>query len=254
MLSVAALHAAGTFSTIKSKGKTLPARFSIGSFIKNKDNITSKPASIGATQSNNIAKPYSSDTNLNLTDLEKRTETFEKQLGSLEARAADLIQSGWNGVSSAELSDILQSKQDLVGGNAGDIVTYTAVDGKLGSRGIDTVVTTSSGNLITSGAVKIAIEQAINTKGENFGTMAFKNSVSSADLAAVIVDSLSKADTAVQPSDLSLVATSGSYDDLSDRPAIVGAGSLTAIQDVSENSAGQSIPIINTADLPTAQY
>jgi hypothetical protein len=54
-------------------------------------------------------------------------------------------------------------KQDIIeAGTDGDLVSYTGVRGKPGSRAVDTVPTSGSVNLVTSGGVNTAIQTAID--------------------------------------------------------------------------------------------
>jgi hypothetical protein len=61
--------------------------------------------------------------------------------------------------------------------------------------------------------------------------------IPSSDLAAAVQTSLGKADTAVQPAGLALVATSGAYGDLSGRPTL-GTAAATAATDYATAASG----------------
>jgi hypothetical protein len=89
--------------------------------------------------------------------------------GTLTERAIDttvgtnadnLITSGAVQTAVNTVAGTVAGKQDKIGdGTSGTVITNTGTAGSVGSIGIDTVATTDSSNLITSGAVQVAVAE-----------------------------------------------------------------------------------------------
>lgn len=84
-----------------------------------------------------------------------------------------------------------------------------------------------------------------------------QSGIPATDLASAVQTSLGKADTAVQPGSLATVATSGSYNDLTDKPTIPTVPTdivkYTA-QTLTETQKGQARENISAAENPNREY
>jgi len=150
----------------------------------------------------------------------------------------------------------------------------TAANGKVTANaaitaGTATKITYDAKGLVTGGASLTAsdIPTIPSTKVSGLGTLATKSAVTSAEitdgtitnadisasaaiaktkLASDVRTSLGKADTAIQSDDLAQVATSGSYNDLTDKPTIPAAITVdSALSSTSTNPVQNKV--INTA-------
>ena len=137
------------------------------------------------------------------------------------------------------------------------------------TAGTATKITYDAKGLVTAGASLTAndIPTIPSTKVSGLGTLATKSAVTSAEitdgtitnadisasaaiaktkLASDVQTSLGKADTAIQSDDLAQVATSGSYNDLTDKPTIPAAITVdSALSSTSTNPVQNKV--INTA-------
>ncbi|MCL1892509.1 MAG: hypothetical protein FWF97_04475 [Alphaproteobacteria bacterium] len=104
-------------------------------------------------------------------------------------------------VTKANKSDVatsLLAKQNNLGnGTANQVVVAGTTAGTVSYRGIDTVVTASSDNLITSGAVKTAIAEVVSGEMGGLGALAYEDIVSSSLLGSNAVATGKIADEAV---------------------------------------------------------
>ena len=160
---------------------------------------------------------------------------------------ADIRTNGVGAITGAKLNEVLRDMIAAVNDEKQDPLT------------IDATPTEDSTNPVQSGGVYDALEgkqdnisdlDAIRS-GASAGATAYQKpstGIPDTDLSSGVQTSLGKADTAVQPSDLATVATSGSYNDLLNQPTIPAA------QVNSDWNANSGVAqILNKPTIPAAQ-
>lgn len=105
--------------------------------------------------------------------------------------------------------------------NANDLVNKKYVDDSISGLATEASVTAIAGRVST-----------IEGKESGWDAKYSKPSggIPKSDLASAVQTSLGKADSAVQPNSLAAVATSGSYNDLSNKPTIPSLEEFTAAE------------------------
>ena len=179
-----------------------------------------------------------------------------------------------SGITSTKVSTYDGYNAKITAAQTAAAAAQTAANSKVTANaaitaGTATKITYDAKGLVTAGASLTAndIPTIPSTKVSGLGTLATKSAVTSAEitdgtitnadisasaaiaktkLASDVQTSLGKADTAIQSDDLAQVATSGSYNDLTDKPTIPAAITVdSALSSTSTNPVQNKV--INTA-------
>lgn len=166
------------------------------------------------------------------------------------------VKSDWN--SSSGLSEIL-NKPDL---SVYALKSEMSVVAGTGTDADKTTITLKSGTAATvltthqdiTGKQDVISDLSTIRSGAEAGATAYQKpsgGIPDTDLSSSVQTSLGKADTAVQPGDLAMVATSGSYTDLSNTPDLSGyalSSSLATVATSGDYNDLDNLPTIPTVD------
>lgn len=152
--------------------------------------------------------------------------------GKVAASTVTSTQLGYLSGATSNIQTQLDDKQNKIpGGTAGNVLTYSGTAGTVGSTTLATVATSGSYNDLSDKPyipAGVVVDQVYDATSQNAQSgIAVAEAVSTkqdtiTDLSTIRSGAALGA-TAIQPADLATVATSGSYNDLSNKPTIPAA-------------------------------